>query len=370
METDSFTQTLNTKQFKKALAILRREQQANTPTPLQKKIFKILSVPIYGFTVVLAGFLLILVIYFADDSGGGWGWGLSFSPLTGLLIACGLLLTIYVCILVVGLLVAFCLNFSFLKALHRQNKIMKSLGLKEVVDQSWIKEQRKKTSWEIIFLCGSAGGLLTMLFVFGTGIYLLLEVNFPSLEFLGGVLLSILSIFSMIAIVVTNLARRNKVRLELISNLHTSLEDQFTQQGEGQESGISISAKDYQKIAQIERSQISRGRIESILADLEGTDVNPFVIQKSRAAQDAQGLLDTKTRLRVQEQIDALMTEPHPSGVDQNSKDGGLKMRVPQTTVVIGYTVDDNTRRIRILSVEDISEKPASASENGGLQHA
>jgi hypothetical protein len=174
----------------------------------------------------------------------------------------------------------------------------------------------------------------------------------------------------MIAIVVTNLARRNKVRLELISNLHTSLEDQFTQQEEGQESGISISAEDYQKIAQIERSQISRGRIESIIADLEGTDVNPFVIQKSRAAQNAQGLLDTKTRLQVQEQIDALMMEPHPPGVDEDSQTGILKMNVPQTSVIIGYTVDDTTRRVRILSVEDVSKKSASASENGGLQHA
>jgi len=366
MEAEHYTQTLNPQQFEQALAILHREQQVNTPTPLQKRIFRILSAPIYGFNVVIVMGLLILYLLFMADHSGYSGDSPAFTPTEALILLCILLVVISVCLLVVGLLVLYPLNLSFLRELHRQNKLMKSLGLKEAIDQPWRKIRRKKTPREILFLCGSMGGLLTMLLLFGIGISILLEVIYLDFIAVGGAaLLVVLSAFSMIAIVVINIARRNKDRLEFVSNLHRFLEEQLSQHKKGDESSISISAEEYQKIAQIERAQISRGRVQSILDSMEELDATPYVIQKSRAAQEAQDDLDAATRLRVQEQINDLMTAPRHPGVAEDSRTGNLELLVDQTSVIIAYAVDDNTRRIRIISVVNTSEGFASPSEHG-----
>jgi hypothetical protein len=47
LETERFTQTLNSQQFEQALAILRREQQAYTASSRQERIFKFLNIAIW-----------------------------------------------------------------------------------------------------------------------------------------------------------------------------------------------------------------------------------------------------------------------------------------------------------------------------------
>jgi len=379
METEHLTQTLNSQQLEQALAILRREQQANTPSPLQKKIFKLLAAPIYGFAVVIGGFLFAIFIaafvslftgknFFHGGFVGGWG-GIGFSAFEAYLIALVLLTAIYGCLSGIGILVLISLNRSYLRELRRQNKLIKSLGLKEAIEVPWKRRRQKKRPQDIVFLSGSILGLITMLSLFLGAIYELSGEKFLNDDFFGAALLSILSIFAMVAIVVTNLARRHKVRLGLISGLHSSLEEQLSQNGKDYASGISISKEDYQKIAQIERSQISRGRIKSIMAGLEESDASPYVIQKSREARKVQDSFDDATCLRVQEHLDALTAEPHPPGVEEDSKSGSWKMPVPNTPVIVKYTVDDDSRRVRILSLETASEVSGSPSEHGGSRH-
>lgn len=83
-------------------------------------------------------------------------------------------------------------------------------------------------------------------------------------------------------------------------------------------------------------------------------------------AQQAQARLDAPTRLRVQDQIDALMREPRPPGVTEDPTATTLHLRVPDTPLIIGFTVDDEARRIQIVSVEDTSDGTGSPSEAAG----
>jgi hypothetical protein len=366
METERFTQTLNAQQFEQALAILKREQQVNTRSPRQEKIFKVLNIAIYGLGIASSIFFFLLMGAVMDLLTRDFLilFIFLFVPILGIALI----------ILSIGILMLFFLNLPYIRQLLRQNRLIRQCGLKEALLAPWKEEQRKKRFRNILALgVGFLGPLLLAGYVLLMASFLFLSELSGKTDlgetfgFLGLLLLSFMVGLSIIPIY---LVRRSKERLKLISRLYTSLEEQKEKVEQDKFGRTHIPAEAYMKIAQIERAQISRGRVQSIMADLEEPDITPYVIQKSRAAKDAQGRLDGAISLLVQEQIDALMTEPHPPGVAEDSKTDSLKLRVAQTPVIIGYTVDNDTRRVRILSVEITSEESASPSEHGGSKHA
>jgi hypothetical protein len=287
----------------------------------------------------------------------------------------GIVLWIPAAILSAGILVLFFSNLSYIRQLLRQNKLIHRLGLKETLRAPWIKHRQKRKARDVIARCIRVIGLFFII-IEGTFFVTIFIPEFIAEEFEGKFVMflypvSMLITFLCIAAISANhIVQRTKKRLELITQLSTYIKEDLSKVEQKEGAAVQISGEVYQKIAQIERAQISRGRVQSILADLEEPDVTTYVIQKSKAAKFAQGSLDNSTSLRVQEQIDALTTEPHPTDAIEESNTGNLKLRVPQTPIMIGYTVDDNSRRIRILSIENRSEETTSASENGGSKHA
>src|SRR5688500_2948171 len=83
------------------------------------------------------------------------------------------------------------------------------------------------------------------------------------------------------AIIATSFVRRSKERLGLISRLYSSLAGYKDEAEQDKGSNIHIPAEAYEKIAQIEREQIARDRIQSILSGLDKVDASPYVSQKS-----------------------------------------------------------------------------------------
>jgi len=165
--------------------------------------------------------------------------------------------------------------------------------------------------------------------------------------------------------IMTIFVRRSQARLELVCRLSSSLKGYKEEVKQDEDGHIHLPTEAYEKIAQIERAQITRGRVQSILSGLDKAGASPYVVQKSHLAQQAQAKLDTTTRLRVQDQIDALMTEPHPAGITGDPKAGTFHLRVPETPVIIGFTVDDRARCVQILSVESPSAAAESSAEPG-----
>jgi hypothetical protein len=377
MEKDRSTQALNTKQFDQAVQILSREQQAYTISSRQEKIFKLFNLAIYGLGIVGSLFFLILIfseIYFVIFEKIGWKdlWNLTLavSIWGGIL-----LLTVAIiptAILSTGILVLFISNLGYIRQLLRHNKMIHRFGLKDALRAPWIKKTQKKRVRNIVLRCLRIIGLVFILFI--GGMYILFFVSDEGYKDINAILLYIvimLSIFACSSAIAANhIVQLSKERLKLISQLYSSMEvnlNRTEQEGGG---GVQISSEIYAKIAQIERAQISRGRVQSILADMEESDTTPYVIQKSREAKDAQGSLDGATSLRVQEQIDALMTEPQPPGAAEDARTGRLKLHVPRTSVTIGYTVEVDSQRVRILSLETTLNAPDSTSVPGeGSQH-
>ncbi len=350
MGSDLSAHSLNPGQFEQALAILERERQAHTPSPRQETTARVLNVLIYGF-----GLAPVLIAFrFLVD--------VKLSEVVASAVAAALLAIVLV--VPVGITILFLMNLPYFFQLRRQWKLMRRLGLLDALRAPWKEERRKRRLRNVLDLGVTV--LALPMAVLSLVFFLIIELSTG----VGKRSFGALSLFTfalvIVAIIGTFFMRRRKERLQLVSRLHSALEgykeallkpDEYTPPG--------ITPETYEKIAEIERAQISRQRAESILSDLDEAGASYFV-QKSRAVREHEDRLDFPTRLRVQDQIDALTAAPRPPGVAEDPTAGTLHLRVPGTAVMIGFTVDDRARLIRVLALESTSGDATSSSEAMG----
>jgi len=349
METDASTYTLNAWQFEQALAILQREQQANTPSPRQENIFKFLNISIYGFGIAyLASFLLLFVHSLFGLNSIVHDKSETFDVLFAID-------NIALFISATAITLLFFLSLPYVRRLLQRRKLARQLGLWEALHIPWKTERRQNKLRNV-----SDVGILILGFIMIGSSF----VFFPMIG-VKGLLFFVFFFVVGGAIIVTLSVRRSKERLGLIARLYSSLERYKDEVKQDKDSPIHIPAEAYEKIAEIERAQIARDRVQSIQGNLGKAGASPYVLQKSHTAQQAQARLDATTRVRVEDQIDALITEPHPPGITADPKAGAFDLRVPETSVIIRCTVDDQAHRIQILSVESTSNAAESSSEPG-----
>ncbi len=361
MDIGPSTYTLNARQVEQALGILRREQQVLRPSPPQEKAFKLLRFFVLGFAILfgltlLIGLLALLALALPDDLAGG---------VPAILISGGILFGYFLLILlipisiIIGILFFF--NLPLFRKLWQHSRMARRLGLVTALRPHWRVERQKK--WlpnVLLFLAGIAGvgvvgwGLVAVLGAVISGENLLRE----GLE----LLLTLLAVILVgVALITTYFTQRSKDRLDLVDRLHTSFEAYGSPGVPGQEQGVAVPAETYQKIARIEREQISRERAQSILTGLEEDD-RPYFVQKSHEASRAQAALEAATRLRVQHRIDALTTDPRPPGAVEDPGSGLLHLRVPDTRITVSFAVDDEKRRIQVLALRpEPDDAPSSA---------
>jgi hypothetical protein len=83
-------------------------------------------------------------------------------------------------------------------------------------------------------------------------------------------------------------------------------------------------------------------------------------MQKSREILAAEAKLDFDTRLLVENQILRLTTEPFPDGHINDPDTGTIRLFVPDTSVEIVYQVDQDNRRIGLLSLQKTNSSESS----------
>jgi hypothetical protein len=356
METGPMMCTLDGQQFQQALAVLRREQRAYTPSARQEKIFKFLNLAFYGFGVAWLVLLLLLPVMVSR-------LGFIEARLDVFLVMYAIAVLVLL-VLAAGITALFLLNVPYLRRLLRQRRLAHQVGLWEALHAPWTVERRRNRLRGIlesgILVVGSVIAVTNLILLLATA----LGLHAPAVPWIAMTVYLLLFVAGGV-LVATCLMRRSREQLGLISRLYSSLEGCNLKMRQDGDRRIGIPTEAYQKIAQIERAQIARDRVESILGGSDEADAPVYVLHKSRAARQAQARLDTTTRLRVQAQIDALTTEPHPMDVSRSPEADAFRLCVPQTSVIIGYTVEDQTRHIHILSVQSASDTAETSSEPG-----
>ena len=337
--------------LEQALAILQREMEHQAIPRWREIAFNILNYATYTYGVAAAVFIACHFLYHATGSSDKL---LLFRIPFAFVILVG-----------ITIIISFCLNVPYFIRLARHLLLARRLGLSEALLAPW-RAAWGKNWWRhamVLFI------VVVSLYVPFT--YFVMKIRILDYAPLTGwlawarLLVSLLLTgILIVAILSTPLMRSARACLDCVNQLYSSLKRQ-EQSAAHQDTGlIHVPAETYETIAKIERAQISRERMDSIVKSaLKAQD--RYTVQKSSEAREQERSLDVSTQLRVENQIDNLTLDPFPEGMSEYLDTGELHLPVPDTPVVIAYSVETTARNVQIISIEhqsDPGEAPQGSS--------
>lgn len=326
--------TLDSREFELALAILQREQAAHMPSRRQELWFRLFNLSVFAFL----GTFAIAVLATVPNKPGMENIALVLWVISGFLI--------------LSTVVLFFLNLGLMRALMRQARLRRRLQLGKSLKDAFKARRRRGRMKNILTLIIAFLGVI----IVPAGVLFVVPLLFwfvPTPYVLG--FLFILTVLAL-SLVFLHFMRRGKQRLEIVTSLQASLLGRKEVFESDQESTLDISSADYYKIASIERAHIIDDRAKSIkMAHKESPD-SSYVVQKSREMLGAKAKLDLNARVRIDDQIFHLMTNPLPPGVTEDPETGYLRLSVPEASVDILYQVDEERHRIRLLALQSSAD--------------
>jgi hypothetical protein len=325
--------------LKAALSILDREEKDN-PLHGRDRLFKWLNRVGYGFIIV------------ASLVGVAWSlWGLLGLKETFWYVVYVFIWTSILFIPFHGTTFAIMirLNLPLVWAVRRQDRLVKKLGLAGPLDAPWAGQDM------VTFLAGPwlwSWGSLFMAFVLlwhlpETPPTFLFPV--PGLDERAPVAFAVFFCFLWTLLIGymylwLHYLRRGEHRLRIVARLRSSLSKSSGQ----------LSPGDYNKIARIRQWLISHERAESI--QKFSPNKLAFLVQKSHSVQTKQLELDPTVRLQVQAAVESLADGAGKTETASGDTAELCWLKVPETTVEIGYSIDKTVRQVRVASLRQAAE--------------
>lgn len=124
---------------------------------------------------------------------------------------------------------------------------------------------------------------------------------------------------------------------------------------------IQISSEEAEHISQIEETLIQKNRIKSIRSSRHDRMAEGYTLFKLPMVRDQIGELNPSQRLSVEMQLQDLAYSPTPKAAKRDRSNGEWTLPVPDASMEVIYTVIENKRQIRILSLQPLSgDSPAA----------
>ena len=330
--------------LEQALAILQREMEHQAIPRWREVAFNILNYATYTYGAAAALLIACHFLYHATGSSDRLLFRIPFA---------------FVSLVGITIIISFCLNVPYFIMLARHLLLARRLGLSEALLAPWRAAWRKKWWRHVMVLFIVVVSLYVPLTFLAFYLMRMQALDYAPLTgwLAWSRLLASLSLTGIVivAILSTPLIRSARARLDCVCQLYASLKEQ-EQSAAHQDTGfIHVPADTYEAIAKIERAQISRERMDSIVKSATKAQ-DRFTVQKSSEAREQGRSFDVSTQLRVENQIDNLTLDPFPEGMSEYLDTGLLHLPVPDTTVVIAYAVDTVARNVQIISIEHQSD--------------
>ncbi len=310
---------LNRAQAMRALAIIREERRANPVLPSQRRLFRWFQFSFWGF------WLSVVIAY-----------GIAFVATEA---SEGIFVTIITAPMVcfISLLASLKWNWRLLRDTWGQFRIARRAKL------WWVVERHRWFSRVLFWVAALISAPMLLAVVFN--------------EFW----LFTLPVMLLVAPVYLFLHVANR-RLDLIAGaaeLEQLVADEHAA-GALDTGFIRVSADAFERMAEIEDAQIQRRRAEAI--DAFRSENEGFALLKSRAMVHATTQLDAATHLRVEERVAELGSDPHPPDAAHESG-GPWHVRVLNTPMEILYRVDEEARRVDLLTVQSVGQEVPPVNE-------
>jgi hypothetical protein len=170
--------------------------------------------------------------------------------------------------------------------------------------------------------------------------------------------------FAGLALLSMAMMRRGRERLEIVEGLQRNLADHRSDTEEGDDA-TDIHPEAFRMIAGLERAQIIEERRESLKAARQRSPLPGYTVQQSRAVIETKAQLDDETSRRVQDQIFQLMDNPVHEASWTEASTGVRRLRVRETRLEVGYVVEEQSQRVRVLFLNPVEGSGQGGGSNG-----
>jgi mRNA-degrading endonuclease RelE of RelBE toxin-antitoxin system len=332
-------QTLNLQEMAQISAILEKEQ----PKGLNRFKFRLFSFSVFSWAVVY----VVQQIY--------WWLTSQFEGLPARLVdyIAGYIdlqnidnfLTYTQQFLGITSVILFVLNLGLIPKLWRQGELGRRIKLNTSLEDQYRRRRLKR------------GILLTVLVIL-IALSVLFYRSFLSQYGSSGfdvrtiVALGAAPAMLCIYLIATYFVRNGIDQLEAIGLLQESLQEKSENLKNVPRDTIEINVSDYDQIARLERRQIIQARKSSLKTGRSRVDARTFSVKKSHSLLDAVEKLETDTRLRVDQKIFELMSQPSPEKLATTDTGGRLRLHVSDTSLDLVYEVDHQNHLITLFSLD------------------
>jgi hypothetical protein len=255
----------------------------------------------------------------------------------------------------ISIIPVFILNWPLVNKLRRAARLRRRLApsLRRRLMYQFGARRRQRRLANLLTLVLSLMGAFVVLFALLGLVFAVFpegsRINFPRLT-----LWAVATVFGL-SCVFQHFMARGRERLEVIAELSATLLASRTGAN-----GSQLADADYDEIIRIERAQISADRRQSVKAASRTPPADQYSSREHRAVRDAKLALPPATLVKVQECIDRLGLDPRVDDETGQAPDQVSYLRVPDTSLEIGFSVDWATHEIKILSLGPISHDGTS----------
>ena len=308
--------------FEHALAVLDRAR----PSPLEDRLFGVMNLAVW-MAVTLTGVYFVLRRTRELEPGSPAGITIAWT----------------IALIYVAIVPLFVVNWPLVRKLWRAARRRRQLATslkRRIADQFRVRRRERRLLHMTTFGLNVAGFIVAV----GAAAGLVLELTSgepvgPRLWVYG-----VTAVFGLSCMFLHFMAR-GRERLQVIAELRSSLLAAHDPSDERQ-----LTPEAYDEITHIERGQIAADRRRSVRSASKKAFAFTYAAKEHRAVRDAKQALPPETLVRVQAFIDTLTRRPE--GVTVDMRGGVAYVRVPDTALELGFTVDADSREIRLLSVE------------------
>lgn len=322
--------------FEQAWAVLERAQ----PTPREDLLFRILNFMVWGAVGLTSLFLLLR--WRGVPPGGATVW-----------IARTIAL-VYVLIIPVLLL-----NWKLV------TKLLRAARSRRMLEPSFRRRlaghfKARRRSHRLANLATLTLSMLGYV-VAGAGLLgmiseMLPDGNAPRLR-----VFTVATVFGL-SCVFQHFIARGRERLAVIAELRSSLLAGRTEANESR-----LTGEQYDEITRIERGQIAADRRRSIKSAAGESLEQTYSSKEHRSVRDAKLALAPETLVKVQACLDRLTARP-PLDDETHTRAGISYVKVPDTSLEMGFTVDSNAREIKVLWLSATNQNGTWSSDDASEQ--
>lgn len=351
------TVPISSRELDSAIEVLASAGQALRLSRFERFSYRTLVISADVALASMIGFIAVVIAYvIAED--------LASDPWLVFLIAAVLLVVLLVSVPVA--IISLLLNIPLFRMALRERARLKAHGLSSLANFLWKGSRRTRWIGRLREALIVVVGLFFILFVLGLSVKTVENPKYgEDAEFVLMLSMGLIFAFIVIVLLSARYLRNQRARMDLTSSADALREALQGLRQRARGGVVTVPAELLERTARIESTQIASERKDAVLQSVAFRP-NAYAITYDGPATEQRATLGTADRLELEDLVAQLSTEGAPAGAQPAAgAEATMRGTTPSKRVEITYTVDEASRRIRVVAVKAMSGSSAALEGAG-----